>query len=516
MTEETRIYTKNNDTDYELFRERAQKISFNKIQEIIQHNVSKRSNKTYTQYTREMLAQYAQSPLNNIDNIREVSRFLTRVSILYKNMIHYFSTMPTYVYNITPLSDYDKEYNAEKQIKNYQKILQTFHNFKMAKECHTIVANTIRDGMYVGFMYNSEKDGMFFMPLDIKYCSIYGKTTEGEWIVYFNANFFDNGNNIDYIRGVNNDGIGTWDQCFIDGYDNYKDIGREAQWFRLPPEKTFCMIAGTDDEFEVPLPYFFPLFRSLLRLLDTEDLVADKEELQNYKLIFNRIPMIKNSDRVDDYAVSLEIVNQFDAIVRQILPDLVGWVTTPFEDTGTIDFNKSTSSTDTDELNKAMNNLFSNAGINRLIVSSGDSSNANGIKYSIANDLGKLSVYLRRLESWFNYWIKKNITEGFELQIFNQTQYNREDIINEKKEAASLGAGKMDWLCAMGDDPYVAYNKLKFEALALNPMQYMEVLHSTYTESNLSNGRPIKDDDDLTEEGQKTRDSGKNEDKGNK
>ena len=515
MDTETRFYDKSDSSGYEVSRNRAQKIDFKRIAEILQRNIKEVPRRSYTQYTRELLAQYSQSPLNNLDNIREVSRFLMRVSTLYKNIIYYFSTMPVYNYNITPLSNYIKEYDPEKDMRNYQRVLQTFHNFKMAKECHTIISNTMRDGMYVGFIYNSDKEGLFFMPLDIRYCRIYGKTTEGEWIVYFNAAFFDVGNNIDFVHGVNNDGIGIWDECFVEGYDNYKTIGRDAQWFRLTPEKTFCMIAGTDEEFEVPLPYFLPLFKSLLRLLDTEDLVADKEELQNYKLIFNRIPLIKNSDEVDDFAISLEIVEHFDAMVRKVLPDLVGWITVPFEDTGTIDFEKSTSSNDTDEVNKSMNNLFSNAGVNKLIVSSGESSNANGIRYSIANDFGKISVYLRRIESWLNYWIKHNFIGDFHLQIFDQSQYNRDDFIQTKKEAATLGASKMDWLCSMGDDPYVAYNKLRFETLALDVLKYMPVLESTYTQSSDSKGgAPEKSDDDLSEEGQATRDSGKNDDKG--
>ena len=515
MKNQTKIYEKDDSSSYELSRKRAQKIDFRKIQELLQRNIAETPRRTYTQYTRDLLEQYAQSPLNNLDNIREVSRFLMRVSTLYKNIIYYFSTMPLYTYNVTPLADYTSDYNTDRQLRNYQKVLQTFHNFKMAKECHNIISNTIRDGMYVGYMYNSEKDGLFLMPLDIRYCRIYGKTPEGEWIVYFNAQFFDSGNNIDFIYGVDNSGIGIWDECFVNGYNDYKNIGRDAQWFRLTEKNTFCMIAGTDDEFEVPLPYFFPLFKSLLRLLDTEDLVADKEELQNYKLIFNRIPLINNSDEVDDYAISLEIVEQFDRMVRQILPDLVGWITTPFEDTGTIDFEKSTSSTDTDELNKAMNNLFSNAGINKLIVSSGESSNANGIRYSIANDFGKISIYLRRIESWLNFWIKRNISDGFYLQIFDESQYNRQDFIQEKKEAASLGASKMDYLCSMGDDPYVAYNKIRFETLVLDPIQYMPVLKSTYTQStDNKGGAPEKDEADLTDEGQATRDSGKNDDRG--
>lgn len=511
-----KVYTKTDESGYEVERKRAQKMSFAKFQELLQRNVNKTVSKTYTQYTRDLLDQYVQSPLNNIDNIREVSRFLTRVSMLYKQMISYFSTMPLYTYNITPLSDYTKDFNLDKQLKNYEKVLKTFHYFNMAKELQNVISNVIRDGIYVGYMYGDDENGIFLMPLDVKYCRIYGKT-DGQWITYFDASYFDSGNNKDFITGVNNDGVGIWDQVFVDGYNQYKSGGRNYQYFRLPPENTLTLIANTDDEFYIPLPYFLPIFKSLLNLLDTENLVAAKEELQNYKLILNKIPLL-DSNNVDDFAISLELVNQFDTIIKEILPDLVGYGTVPYQsDSQIIDFEKSTSSTDTDNLNKAMNNLFANAGINRLIVSSGDSSNANGIKYSNANDLGKISVYIRRIESWLNYWIKNHITDGVYIQIFDQTQYNKDEFINQKKDASAFGVGKMDYMCALGDDPYVAYNKLRFDALVLNVNQYAIPFSTSYTQaSNNTGGRPEIPEDQLSDEGQATRSSGKNEDKGNK
>ena len=365
-------------------------------------------------------------------------------------------------------------------------------------------------------MFYSEKDGIFLMPLDQAYCRIYGKTSSGEWIVYMNAAYFDQGNNKDFIYGVNEDGVGVWPDVFIEGYETFKSEGRDYQWFRLPPENTLCLISSTDDEFYMPLPYFLPLFKSLLQLLDTENLIAAKTEIENYKLILNKIPLMDNTSDVDDFAVSIDIIMQFQRLLEAIVPEGIGIGVTPCE-TETISFDKSTSTSDTDALQKAMNSLFANAGINQLVVSSGDSSNANGLKYSIANDLGKISVYIRRLESWLNYFIKTNISEGFQLQIFDQTQYNKEDFINMKKDAASLGGSKMDYLCALGDTPYVAYNKLRFEAIALNVQQFMIPLQSTYTQSSSNTGgAPTKDETELSPEGQATRDSGKNEDKGNK
>ena len=512
---ETKMITKNEE-EFKPKREVAQKLTFEQLRELIQRNVNRSVNKSFTQYTRELLEQYTVNPVSNIDNLREVSRFLTRVSMIYKQMISYFSTMPLYTYNITPFFDYTQEVQPDQTLKKYQKVLKAFNSFNMFKELSNVVSITIRDGFYVGYMFYSEKDGIFLMPLDQTYCRIYGKTSSGEWIVYMNAAYFDQGNNKDFIYGVNEDGVGVWPDVFIDGYETFKSEGRDYQWFRLPPENTLCLISSTDDEFYMPLPYFLPLFKSLLQLLDTENLIAAKTEIENYKLILNKIPLIGNSDDVDDFAVSMEIVLQFQQLLEAIVPEGIGIGTTPCE-VETISFDKSTSTSDTDALQKAMNSLFANAGINQLVVSSGDSSNANGLKYSIANDLGKISVYIRRLESWLNYFIKTNISEGFQLQIFDETQYNRQDFINEKKEAASLGSSKMDYLCAMGDTPYIAYNKLRFEAVVLNVQQFMVPLQSTYTQSGSdTGGAPTKDETELSPEGQATRDSGKNDDKGNK
>ena len=52
----------NENKDYEMKRERAQKIAFAKIRELMQRNVSKNSNKTFQQYTKDLIKQYLASP----------------------------------------------------------------------------------------------------------------------------------------------------------------------------------------------------------------------------------------------------------------------------------------------------------------------------------------------------------------------------------------------------------------------------------------------------------------------
>ena len=72
----------------------AQMINFQELQRILQQNISKGTSKTYTQYTKEKLQSYIKSPLANIDNLRDISAFLYRISHNYKKIIEYYAYTP--------------------------------------------------------------------------------------------------------------------------------------------------------------------------------------------------------------------------------------------------------------------------------------------------------------------------------------------------------------------------------------------------------------------------------------
>lgn len=514
MVTETKIITKNSDDgEYYTKRERAQKLNFAQIQEIIQRNVKASSNKSYTQYTKELIKTYITNPSSNIDTIREVSRFLVRNSMIYKKMIYYYATMPLFLYSITQFNDLSKTISANKALKGYEEVLKRLHGFNMQKELYTVIATTLRDGIYVGFMYDNEDQGMFLMPLDPQYCRIYGKTQEGEWIVYFNAAYFSSGNNSIYVEGVDGDGVGVWDKCFVDGWNAYQSDRQNAQWFRLTPEKTLCMIAGTDDEFETPLPYFLPLFVSLLDLIDLEQIIASKTELENYLLLVSKIPMLDGSADVDDFAISLELAQNFNAMLEQVVPDLIGVVYSPME-IEPIKFEKSNSTDDTDELSKSMNNLFNNAGISQLVVAGGASTNSIGLNHAIENDMSNVWTYVSRLESWFNFYIKQNVSDGYKFKYHQMTWYNRDSYVSNMQSMATLGGNALDYfVCATAKTPYEVINDLRFNALALNINQWLTPLQSSYTQSSSNTGgAPTKSDDEITsEETIATRDGEKNE-----
>ena len=90
-------------------RARAMFITRQEIEEILMRNVTKNVNRTFTQYTKELIKTYLLSPANNIDALRGVSRFLERNSMIYQKLLMYYAAMPLMSYNVTQINNLTKE-----------------------------------------------------------------------------------------------------------------------------------------------------------------------------------------------------------------------------------------------------------------------------------------------------------------------------------------------------------------------------------------------------------------------
>lgn len=501
------ITRSDSDNEDYLKRERAVKLTYSQIRELLQRNVTKNITRKYVQYTKDMLKRYIQNPDKNIDTLREISRFLERNSMIYRKLLMYYASMPLFYYNITQINNLTEEINRIQSIQEYENILKQFESFDIKSVGYNSIYNTVRDGMYVGYCSTKKNSGMIILPLDIKYIRIRGKVGEfGEkeqWVICMDASFFDSTVNRDFIE----EDIGQWDKIFIDAYEEYQKDKRNKRWFELPPEKTFCMLTSTNDDFSTPLPFFLPLFCSILDLLDLQEILQSKTELENYKLIISQIPLMDNTDQVDDFAVSLELLKEFDKQIEEATPELVGAASTPCK-VDTIEFN-SNSSDNTDELAESIQNLFQNAGASQLVVSGGSSSNSVGLKHAIKNDQATTWFFVNQFETWLNYFIHKNIAKNYRLSIHRITWYNEDEYAQKMKDYATLGSSALDFLTAKGDTPYEAYQKIRFEN-AIGIKDIMIPLYSSYNTSDRTVGQPEKKEDDLSAEGLKTRDGDKN------
>ncbi len=494
-------------------KQKYREANFAKLQELLLNNVKKTKSKTFTQYTKELIKQYIRNPYANINSIRNVSMFLERSSMIYKKILAYYSQMPLYYYNLVYKSDFSKETDSSKMLKSYQDISQKLQEINMRKEFSTVIATALRDGAYYGFIYDGEGDGFLLQALDPQYCKIQGINGDGQYIFAFDATFFDSGDNTEYLYGVDDETEGVWDSVFIEGYETYKNQGRDYRWFLIPPERSICLIAG--DNPDMPLPQFFPVFTSLLDLLDLEQILASKTELQNYVLLLSKIPLLTNTTNPDDFAVTIEAVEMMQEMIDSVVPDLVGTAYSPCE-MEVIHFDKANSSEDTDALAQSMHNLFSNLGISELVVSAGSSTNSVGLSFSIQNDEAFALCYLDKIQSWMNGYIKLNYSQDFFVKFHRMTYFSQKDVISSYKEAATLGLPvATDYATALGQTPYEMMCMTFMEnALGIKDGLW-KPLQTSYTQAtgtkDESPGAPTKDDKDLTDEGAATRDGNKNE-----
>lgn len=233
---------------------------------------------------------------------------------------------------------------------------------------------------------------------------------------------------------------------FIDGWKAYQ-ANRDARWFILPPDRTLTLLASLDDEFENPLPYFSGLFMPVLDNLDFEQIIADKTELENFYLLLLEVPTF-DSDVVDDFKVSLDLAEAYRDAISDIMPSLAGVGLIPGMKADLQTFNKANSANDESILAMNTNQIFAQAGANQLVVSSGQSTSNLAIKLSVANDLSYTSLLLARLESNFQYYIEKNISDNVIFDIHRQTYYNDEEYLEKMRVSSTLGGPAMRYLTA--------------------------------------------------------------------
>lgn len=504
----TEILAKDKSKNSQTYSSRIRMANSEKVKELLLQNVKKSTSRSFTQYTKSLVKQYMQNPQTNKDRIRGLSQYLYRASTLYRKIILYYACMPLYNYYVIEKIDLTKEYDNSKSTKKYNNIIQKLQQVNIRNEFAQMIALAILNGAYYGFVYDTG-DGLFFHALDPQYCKIKGKDQAGNWIIAFDMSYFSQGSNSEFVEGVDGDTSGCWDEVFQTAWQEYQADKQNKRYAILPTDRTMCLLAGLDDEFDLCLPFFLGIFLLLMDCEDYADIMADKTALENYKLLVSKIPLMDGDDAaIDDFKLSLEMTEVFQNMIDEILPENVGAVRSPM-DLEVVNFEKSNSTSDTDMLSKSIENVFNNCGASQLVVAGGSSTNSVGLKQAIANDASLAFTWIARLEHNFNYWLTQNGYDGYMFFIHRETWYNREDYINSLKESATLGNNPLLYLTALGQTPYEVECGLRMSMVS-GIRDLLVPLKTTYTDSNNNGGAPSKGDD-ISDEGVASRDGNKNE-----
>lgn len=467
-------------------------------------DLTQTQSKSYTVYSKDMLRTYLQNPSteSNQKSLRNLSEFLFTVSHVYRRLVlnkaNQFDAKSYIVY--PRLND-----NGEVEESLYQNYIKT-SNYVQGMHLDTQIRKCLikawLDDVVFAFCYGNPEEDTFFMHiLNPDYCKISSVDYySGKINFAFNFSFFD---------GTNSFYLDVYDPVFKKMYNSYKSDSK-LRWQELPPEQTFCLKIN-EDNLDYPVPPFSGMFNSLIDLVDLSQIQAVKDELSAYKLIWAKIPTISGSKEVDDFAVDLELANQFYQKLQGIIPEGIALGLSPL-DLDSIDFNQNAAE-DTNIVNKAYQNLIEANG--DIVLNSNKITNSTSFKFAMMAESMTAMAVVNQFNVWVNFYIKNNLSvEDVIVEFSDVSKYFKDDKIEQLLKLGGYSVPiKNQLMSLLGISPAQARSLEYLEdKLGLAKTKWINPLVSSNVQSGLSEngdgseGAPTKSDGDLTDEGQKTRD----------
>lgn len=476
-----------------------QKLLFANLASLVTRDLNANRQVQYTfhrNFTKTDVMNWLANPAKYEKQLRRLSRFLYDTSSHYKRLVQYFATMLTFDYVIEPygMNDFtptpeliDKVKKKYINIVNYVEVMNLKHEF--LKVCERAWIDDV--SYYYELRY---PDSYFLMPLDPDYCQITG-IEDGCYTFSFDFHFFE----------THKDELDKYPEEFKKKFDIYKEKGRKKRWQEIDPNNSLCIKVA--ESIDYPIPPFCGLSEEIWALEEYKDLKLSKTELENYLILVAKIPYKDKSESENNFAVSLDIAKEYYDRMAANLPDQVGSLLSIFDSVEAIRVDKNDK--DTDRVSEAQQLIYDSAGVSQVLFNSG--STASTVAKSILVDENVSFKVLRQLERWVNKKLK-DVNKGikFKVEFLDITRYTRDEYIKTLKEGGTLGVpNKIRYAAALGQSPSSILHMGFLENSVLNIVDNWKPLSTSYTQSG-DGGRPKKDEDDLTESGETTRDKDSN------
>jgi hypothetical protein len=254
------------------------------------------------------------------------------------------------------------------------------------------------------------------------------------------------------------------------------------------------------------------------QVISVTDLQAAQDEidnLSNYKMVWGKLDTISGSKNPDDFAVDLDLALSFMRKVNEALPENVAYALSPL-DLDVIEF-KDNDASDVNVLSKAYSNLIEANG--SIILNSNKITNSQSFKLALKAECEDAMSPTTQLNAWLKFYLKYNHNvENVAVEYSDISPYFMDDEIEKMTKLAGLGLPVKTELAAMvRANPQKSFGMdfLERQLLKLGTERWINPLVSSNTQSSIDNegGRPTAEETGagLTDEGEATRDGGKND-----
>lgn len=456
--------------------------------------------------------------------LQEVADILYVRSPHFRRLVQYFSDMATFSYGVVPKADLTLNGNPESIRTEYVEVAKFAKVLNMKHEYRKVLLEVFKSDIFFGYVHYTEddfyiqkiprhlcaissvEDGAFnysiFMPAIEENIDVYKYTMPAEVIDLYNEwvseqSSSSNRNSRSNDRGGSGSATVQKEEEMVVG-----------DWKELSPQNTMC-IKFDEANYNVSIPPFAGSFDSIFEIDGYKASRRNREQVDNYMMIFQRIPLRSDSENNNDFVIDYDSVEFFHGELADSVPENVGVVTTPMV-LEPIEFDKD--SIDVDNVSKAIRDFWSGSGTSQALFST-ENNTTQGIKSSIATDEQIVFALLRQIERWTNRFVKYAYGESsFSIEILDVTYFNQQDFYKRLLDLSQFGVPVKTLIPAsLGIEPIEVIGLSYLENDILGIHESWIPLQSSHTMSGKDNasgdvpsddtgGRPKEDIDDLSDE----------------
>lgn len=447
---------------------------------------------------REIIENYKME--KNQDKLREISQLLWAKSPQYQRLLKYFSGMATFAHVITPIKELRK-LNENKVRKQYVEIGELVKMMSLRHEMTKVMSVAFREDIFYGYIHVDSKS-FYIQQMPSSICKA-SSVEDGVLNFSVDMTYFEKNEAL----------LSGWANEIQLKYREWKAMKnrnpRIPKWVELDPQNTIC-IKVNEDIVEI-FPPFAGSFDSIFDIDGFKQLRKDKEELGNYMILTQKLPIREDSDDNNDFMIDKDFMMYFHNQASSTVPENVGVITSPME-IEPIRFDQDRA--DRDGVGKATRDFWEGSGTSQLLFSSDNNSSA-GLTMSIRSDEEVVFGVLTQIERWLNRYLKMKFGDlMFNISILPITRFNQGEMYKMYMEGGTYGVPVKSHLSAtLGLDPIEVMNMSFLENDILKMHEEWKPLQSSHTmgeEGDGSDGAPKKDAKDISDEGSKSRDKDSN------
>lgn len=426
--------------------------------------------------------------VSSLQSAQELSRHFFMKDGFYRKIILYYATLLTYSGILIPNPSPGNSLSTPHISKRYYAALNYLDKINLEEIMTRMTTKALVEGAYYGIIQTLDKDKLVIFDLPSTYCRSRFRDFEGNDLVEFNVQYFDQF----IVQEDKKDVLNSYPKFISAYYKKYRKGKVSSSWIQLPAEVGICFPMTEDCR-----PLFLNVIPATIQYDDAVDTERERELEEIRKIIVQKVPHLADGSLLFEPEEALEM---HQGAVRMMSKNRNISVLTTYADVDSI-VSRTTADTASSNLEKMYQNIYSEAGASAQIFSP---TGTQALSTSILNDISTMMILGNKYSRFFSFIINSlfgNANVFFKYKILPLSLYNKSDFISDTLKLAQSGYSFLLPSIASGISQNELSNIKSLENDVLKLKDLLQPLSSSYTQSAGDGevGAPEKDLEDKAE-----------------